>query len=55
MEQISLFDDRKHTIPLASRLRPQKLEEFIGQKHLLGEGKMLRMLIEKDQLSSMIF
>lgn len=55
MEQISLFDDRKQTIPLASRLRPQKLEEFIGQEHLLGEGKMLRMLIEKDQLSSMIF
>ena len=55
MEQISLFDDRKQTIPLASRLRPQRLEEFIGQEHLLGEGKMLRMLIEKDQISSMIF
>lgn len=43
------------TIPLASRLRPQTLEAFIGQEHLLGQGKMLRQLIEKDQISSMIF
>lgn len=55
MEQITLFDDRKEMIPLASRLRPEKLEDFIGQEHLLGQGKMLRQLIEKDQISSMIF
>lgn len=56
MEQLSLFDQNKDLgAPLASRLRPQTLEEFVGQKHLLGEGKMLRQLIEKDQLSSMIF
>ena len=41
--------------PLAARLRPQTLEEFYGQKHLLGEGKVLRRLIESDQIGSMIF
>lgn len=55
MEQISLFDKREETVPLASRLRPQKLEDFIGQEHLLGQGRMLRQLIEKDKISSMIF
>lgn len=42
MEQMTLFDNREETIPLASRLRPQRLEDFIGQEHLLGQGKMLR-------------
>ncbi|MCM1047954.1 MAG: replication-associated recombination protein A [Clostridiales bacterium] len=55
MEQMTLFDNREETIPLASRLRPQRLEDFIGQEHLLGQGKMLRQIIEKDQISSMIF
>ena len=55
MEQMTLFDDRKQTAPLASRLRPSTLEEFAGQEHLLGEGRMLRQLIERDQISSMIF
>lgn len=55
MEQMSLFDDRKVYAPLASRLRPECLDDFIGQEHLLGQGKMLRQLIEKDQISSMIF
>lgn len=55
MEQMSLFDDRKTTAPLASRLRPETLEEYVGQQHLLGPGKVLRQLIEKDQISSMIF
>lgn len=55
MEQLSLFDSRKTTGPLASRLRPDSLEEFIGQEHLLGEGKLLRQLIDHDQISSMIF
>ena len=39
MEQLTLFDDRKHTVPLASRIRPVSLEEFVGQQHLLGQGK----------------
>lgn len=55
MEQMTLFDERAQTAPLASRLRPLSLEDFAGQEHLLGEGKMLRQLIERDQISSMIF
>ena len=55
MEQLSLFDNREKTAPLASRLRPESLDEYVGQTHLLGEGKILRGLIEKDQISSMIF
>ena len=53
-EQLSLFD-RPDSEPLAARLRPGTLEEFVGQKHLLGEGKVLRRLIEEDHISSMIF
>ncbi len=41
--------------PLAARMRPETLEEFAGQKHLLGEGRVLRRLIASDTLSSMIF
>lgn len=55
MEQMTLFDYHKGSTPLASRLRPGRLEDFVGQEHLLGSGKMLRLLIEKDQISSMIF
>ena len=55
MEQMSLFDNRETAAPLASRLRPETLDEYVGQKHLVGKGKILRTLIEKDQISSMIF
>ncbi len=55
MEQLSLFDDREQSAPLASRLRPESLDEYVGQRHLIGEGKILRKLIERDQVSSMIF
>lgn len=41
--------------PLAARMRPVSLDEFAGQKHLLGEGKILRKLIASDNISSMIF
>ena len=41
--------------PLAARLRPKNLKEYIGQKHLLGDGKPLRVAIEKSQPHSMIF
>ena len=54
MEQQTLFGGDS-TRPLAARLRPQTLEEFVGQTHLLGPGKVLRRLIEHDQISSMIF
>ncbi|MBZ5611346.1 MAG: replication-associated recombination protein A [Acidobacteriia bacterium] len=40
--------------PLAERMRPATLEEFVGQQHILGEGKPLRVQIERDQLSSII-
>ena len=54
MEQSSFFD-RGAADPLASRMRPRTLEEFAGQSHLLGEGKILRRLIDSDRISSMIF
>ena len=55
MEQISMFDDREKNAPLASRLRPETLDEYVGQQHLVGKGKILRQLIENDNISSMIF
>lgn len=54
MEQKSLFENEINQ-PLASRLRPKNLDEFVGQAHLIGEGKILRRLIEDDKISSMIF
>ena len=55
MQQMTLFDNNRVTTPLASRLRPDSLDEFVGQEHLVGQGKILRQLIERDQISSMIF
>lgn len=54
MEQQTLFNTQEAQ-PLAARLRPRTLEEFVGQSHLLGQGKVLRRLIEGDRVSSMIF
>ena len=55
MEQQSLFGNRAgQDMPLATRMRPRTLEEFAGQRHLLGKGKVLRQLIEEDRVSSMI-
>lgn len=54
MDQLSLFD-REMPQPLAAKLRPQSLDDYVGQTHLLGKGKVLRRLIEGDQISSMIF
>ena len=56
MSQISIFETEKNNNqPLAARMRPRSLDEFVGQKHLVGEGKVLRNLIERDSVSSMIF
>jgi len=41
--------------PLAERMRPKSLEEYVGQQHILGEGKQLRAAIENDRLHSMLF
>jgi len=59
---VSLFDSdpissttpRDKTRPLADRMRPETLEEFVGQEHILGPGKPLRMQIERDALTSII-
>ena len=56
MDQMNLFaEERPMSAPLASRLRPETLDEYVGQEHLVGKGKLLRRLIENDQISSMIF
>lgn len=55
MKQETLFQNDVNASPLASRLRPTSLAEYVGQKHILGEGKVLYNLIEKDMISSMIF
>src|SRR3989441_421210 len=47
-------DDQSGLRPLADRMRPQTLEEFVGQEKLLGPGKPLRTQIERDEISSMI-
>ncbi|MBQ6646895.1 MAG: AAA family ATPase, partial [Clostridia bacterium] len=55
MEQMSLFEAAPVPAPLASRLRPESLDDYVGQQHLVGKGKLLRNLIEQDAISSMIF
>ncbi|MCI9203689.1 MAG: replication-associated recombination protein A, partial [Lachnospiraceae bacterium] len=56
MEQLSLFSEEVNmSAPLASRVRPGTLNDYIGQEHLLGPGKVLRRMLEKDLISSMIF
>ena len=58
-KQTDLFEKRekeffKREAPLADRMRPRTLDEFVGQDHLLGQGKVLRQAIESDHLPSMI-
>jgi len=50
-----MYDPELRSQPLADRLRPLTLEDYAGQRHLLGPGKLLRQLIEQDIVSSMIF
>ncbi len=57
---MNLFEHRRQQVtaaeaPLADRLRPRTLEEFIGQEHILGQGRLLRRAIQADRLSSLIF
>jgi len=55
---MSLFDTAPGAVergrPLADRMRPERIEDFVGQEHILGPGKPLRAQIERDQLSSLI-
>lgn len=53
MRQESLFTNKQNE-PLASRIRPHNLEQIVGQKHLLGKGKVLREMIDQDRVPSMI-
>jgi putative ATPase len=53
-ESTPLFEKGDGDRPLAERMRPETLDEYAGQAHLLGPGKPLRVQIERDQLSSMI-
>lgn len=46
---------RQRATPLAARMRPRSLQEYAGQEHILGKGRLLRRAIEVDQLSSLIF
>ncbi|MGG6293293.1 AAA family ATPase [Leptolyngbya sp. AN02str] len=57
---MDLFEQHRQTItnaeaPLAARMRPRVLDEYIGQDHILGAGRLLRRAIQADQLSSLIF
>lgn len=54
MEEKTLFVQDTELLPLASRVRPKDFSDFIGQTHLVGPGKFLREMIDKDQISSMI-
>lgn len=47
--------DEKTYLPLAARMCPASLEDFFGQEHIVGEGKLLRRAIEADRLSSVVF
>ena len=49
------MQEEQNTLPLAARQAPKKLEEFAGQPHLLGPGKMLRRLLEADMIKSAVF
>ncbi len=55
MEQNSLFSQEEDNRPLADRMRPESLDEYVGQSHLVGPQKILWMMIEYDKVSSMIF
>src|SRR3954451_14587301 len=57
---MDLFNDvreknMKRVAPLAVRMRPRTLDEFVGQQHFLGPGKLLRRMLEADRLTSVIF
>ena len=53
---MNLFNDNlKKNAPLADRMRPRTLDEFIGQPHLAKKGSLLRRAIETDRLGSCIF
>ena len=57
---LSLFeqqesDNLQNAQPLAARMRPATMDEFVGQQHFLGPGKLLRRLIEADRIGAVLF
>lgn len=52
---MNLFDQRDLAAPLAARMRPRTIDEFVGQTAIVGQGRLLRRAIQADQLSSLIF
>ena len=46
--------ERKQRPPLADRMRPRTIKEFVGQTHLLGDGRVLRLALERGQVPSML-
>ena len=54
MDLFSAAFNQNQVAPLADRMRPRSLEEFIGQDHILGPGKLLRRSIEADRITSLI-
>lgn len=55
MDLFTYASGKDRPSPLADRMRPQNLDEFIGQKHIVGPGKLLRRMIEADQVTSVLF
>src|SRR5438552_15291156 len=47
--------NRRRAEPLAARMRPRNLDEFAGQEHFLGPGKLLRRMLDADRLGSLVF
>jgi putative ATPase len=54
IEPVNLFDQRDSAAPLAARMRPRTIDEFVGQTAIVGQGRLLRRAIQADQLSSLI-
>ena len=52
---MELFTQAPQNEPLAARMRPRNLDEYIGQEHIVGKGRLLRRAIQADQISSLIF
>ena len=53
--EYNIENNMKKNAPLAARMRPESLEEFVGQEHIVGKGKLLYRAIKADQLNSVIF
>ena len=53
--EYNIEQNMKKNAPLAARMRPESLEEFVGQEHIIGKGKLLYRAIKADQLNSVIF